>query len=259
VAPECATLDIPPHEHHARMRLTHAELTASRGVRDGLQWTLRIPYDVKDQRIRYTTLGGGAPFTPPYGDIHHRTETLTGIGDPSLTFDWERGDFLLLAGTTIPLGRIEPNPVVAGREGRKHEHLQFGSGTFEPRGGAQWAAPLGAAMLFVRAEARLSLYENREGFRAPTTAVWSAGPSFRLAGIDIDPRLDGQYQTVGRWRGEVDEGSGFQNGGARLQLSFRAGPYTLTPGVYRELWSHGFTGESFRQGTTWSLSVTRIY
>lgn len=246
------------------MRLTHAELTASRGVRDGVQWTLRLPYDVKDQRIRYTTLGG-APFTPPYGDIHHRTERLTGLGDPSLTLDWQQRDFLLTAGTTIPLGHIEPNPIVAGREGRRHEHLQFGSGTFEPRVGVQYAAPVGDrdVTLFARAETRLSLYENREGFRPPTTVIWSAGPSFRTSlfgrSIGVDPRLDGQYQTIGRWRGEIDEGSGFQNGGLRVQLSLPVGSFTLTPGIYRELWSHGFTGESFRQGTTWSVGVTRVY
>ena len=31
---------------------------------------------------------GGAPFTPPYGDIHHRTETLRGVSDPSIGIEW---------------------------------------------------------------------------------------------------------------------------------------------------------------------------
>ena len=63
------------------------------------------------------------------------------------------------------------------------------------------------------------MYENRNGYRAPTTFTWSLGPSFRAGRISITPRLDGQYQTLGRWSGVVDEGSGFEDGGARLQIS----------------------------------------
>ena len=53
------------------------------GVKAGLLLSLRVPYDVKDQRIDYRTLDG-EPFAPPYGDIHHRTERLDGFGDGEL-------------------------------------------------------------------------------------------------------------------------------------------------------------------------------
>jgi hypothetical protein len=255
VAPECATMIIPPHEHHVRLGLTHYELDAQYGLGGNLQLSLQLPYDDKAMRVRYTTLEG-APFTPPYGDIHHRTETLRGISDPSLMLDVAAGDrWMFGVGTTFPAGHIEPDPIVLGREGKTHEHIQFGSGTFEPRLAAQYAD----GRLFARAEARLSVYENRYGFRAPASFSWSAGPSFRAGPVSIAPRITGQYQTIGRWSGEIDEGSGFQNGGLRLQLGFPAGSFTLAPSVYRELWSHGFTGESFRQGTTWSLAVSKTF
>ena len=248
-------MTIPPHEHHVRLGLTHSELDAQYGLGENVQLSLQLPYDVKAMRVRYTTLDG-APFTPPYGDIHHRTETLRGISDPSVLVDYAPHDrWLLGVGTTIPIGHIEPDPIELGREGKRHEHIQFGSGTFEPRFAAQYAD----SHFVARAEARLSLYENREGFRAPSTYSWSIGPSFRAGIFSIAPRVTGQYQTIGRWSGEIDEGSGFQNGGARLQVAFPAGSLTLAPSVYRELWSHGFSGESFRQGTTWSLAVSKTF
>jgi len=235
--------------HHAGLALTHTELSADYGLRENMQLSLRLPYDVKTMTVRYTTLDG-APFVPPYGDIHHRNETLTGFSDASLDLDTARGnDWIFGIGTTLPIGHIVPDPIVLGREGITHEHIQFGSGTFEPRLAAQWSH----GHLFARTEAKLSLYENREGYRAPTTLIWSAGPTFRAGMVSIDPRIDGQFQTVGRWSGVVDEGTGFRNGGARLQLSMPWRGVTIAPSVYLELWSHGLDGQSFRQKTTYAL------
>jgi hypothetical protein len=255
VAPECATTFIPPHKHVVTLGLTHLELSADYGIGHGAQLTLRMPYDMKAMRVRYTTLDGG-PFTPPYGDIHHRTETLTGISDPSLGIDWSpRKDWLFGLGTTLPVGHIVPDPIALGREGKTHEHIQFGSGTFEPRLSAQWTKDL----FFSRAEAKLSVYENRNGYRAPTTFTWAAGRSFRAGRISITPSLDGQYQTLGRWSGVVDEGSGFEDAGARLQISIPWRGFVISPGVYHQLWSRGFDGQTFRQKSTWSLSVMRLF
>lgn len=260
VAPECATTDIPPHRHVVRLNLNHYELGASYGLRERMQFSLRLPYDIKDQHVHYTTLAG-APYTPPYGDIHHRTETLTGVSDPSMSIEWSpQSSWLLGFGTTLPFGHIVPDPIVLGREGKKHEHLQFGSGTFEPRLSAQWVHRSSTLSWIASGEAKLSLYENREGYRGPTTLIWSAGPSIRAGRFSIDPRLDGQYQTLGRWSGEVDEGSGFNAGGIRLGISLPpVGSLLIAPGVYRELWSHGQDGQTFHQGTTWSLSLTRTF
>jgi len=234
-----------------RVGLTHYETTFAYGLRDGVQVSLRLPYDVKAQRVRYTTLDG-APFTPPYGDIHHRTETLRGISDATLMFDRAfRDHWTFGAGTTLPIGHTVPDPVLLGREGLKHEHIQFGTGTFEPVIAAQFAT----AKFFARTETRVSAYESSKGYKGPSTLVWSLGPSFRVRGMTIDPRLNGQHQTLGHWHGEEDEGSGFDNGGVRLQLSIPRGAFTIAPAVYHELWSHGLGGQTFRQSTTWSLSV----
>ena len=256
IAPECAVLFIPPHEHRVQLQLTHYELEAAYGIRENMQLSLRIPYDIKDMHVRYTTLDG-APFTPPYGDIHHRTETLSGISDPSLMLETSpRANWIFGIGTSIPIGHIEPDPIDLGRRGLEHQHIQFGSGTFMPRLAAQWSHRDYVA----RAEARFSLYENREGFRAPAIVQWSLGRSFRAGRVTIDPRLTGQYQSIGRWHGEIDEGSGTQSGGIRMQLSVPWRSITIAPGVHRELWNRSLHDEeTFHQPWTYSVVVSRMF
>ena len=258
VAPECAQTAIEPHMHRARLRLTHYDLAAAYGLRETLQLNLTLPYDVKAMQIRYTTLDGG-PFIPPYGDIHHRTETLTGISDAALGLEWRvRPQWVAGFGVSLPIGRTEPDPIVLGREGKTHEHIQFGSGTVQPRLSLEYTRP-GRVTWFGRTEARVSLYENDEGFRAPSALTWSLGPTTRVRRAGVDLRFEGQHQSVARWSGEMDEGTGFTNGGARVGLSIPIGPLQVAPSVYQELFSRGLHGETFEQGTTWSLALSRTF
>ncbi|HXG58115.1 MAG TPA: hypothetical protein VNL91_03760 [Thermoanaerobaculia bacterium] len=255
VAPECAVLAILPHRHHVEAGLTQYALSAQYGLRDGLQLSLRMPFDRKAMTVRYATLEGSV-YAPPYGDIHHRTETLSGLSDPMLLVEWSpHPSWILSGGSTFPAGKTEPDPVMLGMQGIRHQHIQFGSGTYQPKLALQWARP-GAVSFVARGEATLSLYESGEGFRAPSVFAMNAGPSFRLGRMGIDPRIEGQVQTLGRWNGVVDEGTGFRNGGVRFGISLPARDLVVTTAIYRELWSRGLDQESFRQGTTWSLGLT---
>jgi hypothetical protein len=179
------------------------------------------------------------------------------VSDLSLTMDVSpHADWMFGIGTTIPIGHIEPDPIDLGRRGITHQHIQFGSGTFQPKVSAQWSR----RSFIARAEARLSLYENREGFRAPTILSWSLGPSIRAGRVTFDPRVTGQYQTIGRWHGEIDENSGFHNGGVRLQASAPWRSIVIAPAVHRELWNRSLHHEeTFRQPWTWSLMLSRVY
>jgi hypothetical protein len=227
---------------------------------------LRVPYDIKDQRVRYTTLTG-EPFVPPYGDIHHRTETLRGISDGDLLLLWapktngaSRWHFGL--GTTLPLGHTVPDPIQLGREGKKHEHLQFGIGVFAPEVEIAWSRPVSKAIASAMVQATVPLTTNSRGFRAPKNIRWSVGPSSSLGRVNVALSLAGQYQAIGRWHGEADEGTGFSNGGMRLQLSTTMGGVMLTPSVYRELYSHGLNTaehETFSQGTTLAVTISRLF
>jgi len=230
--------------HDVTVGVTHAETLVDYGLRGGMQLSLRVPYDVKAQRVRYTTLDG-APYTPPYGDIHHRTETLRGISDPSLMVDWSLQQWMLGIGTTIPLGHTVEDPARLGLLGLKHEHIQFGSGTFEPKLLAQWSN----ARLFARAEGTVPLYESSKGYKPPYVLAWSTGPTFR----NVTLMLDGQHQTVAHWHGLSDEGTGFDAGGVRMMIAIPFHGVTITPAIYHELWSHGFDEQTFHQRTTISI------
>ncbi len=260
VAPECASFTIPDHRHVVTLDLFHTELVADYGATGGLTASLRVPYDLKAQKVRYTDLAG-EPYAPPYGDIHHRTETLRGVSDGQLTALFSLGGSVQVgAGLSIPLGRTEQNPIELGRQGRKHEHIQFGSGTFDPLVSAVWSLPVGPLVVAASADAQVPLYANAKGYRAPATVRYSVGPSLPIGTTGLALQYAGQYQSLGRWNGEEDEGTGFHNGGIFLRASFLPWKgFRVSPGVYRELYSKSLSDESFRQGTTWSLTLTRFF
>lgn len=262
VAPECASIPIEPHRHDVTHDVFHYELRADYGLRDGLQLSVGIPWDLKDIEVRYSTLDGG-DFDPPYGDIHHRSESLSGLSDPELMLHYDlpsaAGSWQLGAGLTLPLGEVSENPIRLGIEGREHQHTQFGSGTVNPRLAVRWTRPLGRGLMTAYGDARVSAWSSDDGYRAPSVLRWSAGPSFSVGRVGITPLLVGQYQTYGRWDGVIEEGTGFHNGGLRVQAAFPLNPdWIVVPSVYSELYSNGFSDEGFSQSTTWSLSITHF-
>jgi hypothetical protein len=267
VAPaECAVEPIPPHRHVIRLNLYYADLFAAYGLGANSQVSLRVPYDVKDQHVRYATLDG-SPFVPPYGDIHHRTETLWGVSDADLLY-WKVPALLqgaasgvtIAIGTTLPIGKTVPDPVRLGLEGKKHEHLQFGSGTFDPKLVVSAYQRSGRFLIGEAVEARLPVYESPGGYRPPINLQWGLGPSALLGRWSVSLQYLGQYQTVGKWHGLEDEGTGFVSGGGILRGTYLATPkLTLFAGVYQEIFSHGSSGQTFHQGTTVSFGITRIF
>jgi len=268
VAPECATIAIPDHEHHVRLALFHTELLADFGATEKMTLSFRLPYDVKDQHVRYTTLDG-EPYVPPYGDIHHRTETLRGIGDAQLGALFPLGGRFfggtvqVGAGISIPLGHTVENPIVLGREGKTHEHIQFGTGTVDPLLSLLWTLPVpdaGGLAVTAAADAQIPLYENSHGFRAPISIRYAVGPNLPFGSTGVALQFAGQYQSIGKWDGEQDEGTGFHNGGVFLRASFLPWKgWRVSPAVYREVYSKSLSDESFKQGTTYSLTVTRFF
>lgn len=89
---------------------------------------------------------------------------------------------------------------------------------------------------------------------------WSVGPSLPIGTTGVAAQLAGQYQSIGKWNGEVDEGTGFHNAGVFLRASFLlAAGVRITPGVCREIYSESISDESFRQGTSYSLVLSRFF
>jgi hypothetical protein len=142
--------------------------------------------------------------------VHHRDETLAGIADPWLLGRWGRrlGDFLLVlrAGVSLPLGRTVPNPFALGDLGLRHQHIQFGTGTFDPVVGFQLSRAIGTAQLAAYGQGQASLYENRHGFRGPARLFGGVQGTHRLFGtLTGGLGVDVLYEGAERWDGLIQQ------------------------------------------------------
>jgi hypothetical protein len=241
---------IPDHMHHVGVTMANVTLAGSFGLGRGLAIEARVPVDVKRLRVRYTTLHD-EPYDPPYRNIHHRNETLSGPGDPRLGLRWDRGlgarwQIGFALGTTIPLGDTVEDPNPLAKESLPHQHMQIGSGTFDPvvEATAAWRPGdrLGA---YARLDARLPLYESGKGYRAGTAVDVAAGPGLRLGHHHFGFVMLGlSHAGEETWDGVTNESSG------RSALRLIAGSHValghrlqLGAVVQGELWSRAVGGE----------------
>lgn len=150
------------------------------------------------------------PITLADGSIHHREETLLRPGDAWLALHGARlsGAWTLAGrlGVSLPLGRTEQNPFALGRAGLAHQHLQFGTGTWNPVVGLGAGRAVGRLKLSLTTLSQFVLAENRHGYRAgdrhsasllahrPLSGGWHA-----LAGLDLSRE---QSET---WDGRREE------------------------------------------------------
>ncbi len=168
IGPICNVRQEPPQVHD--QRLTVAELRASidRAVDDVFAVEFQLPVRMVVSGITYKRLDG-TPFEPDYVNIHHRDETLFGLGDPWAVAraSFGLGPLVAMArvGATIPLGSTVPDPFKLGDNGLAHQHVQFGTGIFQPIVGVAAAHLSGGWRVRGHALAILGLYDNRYGYR----------------------------------------------------------------------------------------------
>jgi hypothetical protein len=157
-----------------------------RGLVAGVGLELHAPLRLVRDRIRYQDFER-QPYTPPLPDFHHRNETLVRVGDPWLALILGSSSGALSwgarTGVSMPLGRTEENPFELGHHGLPHQHIQFGTGTWDPVFTGFAASRFGALTLQAQANVRLALAQNRHGYRAGdrysvsmlVARDWSAG------------------------------------------------------------------------------------
>jgi hypothetical protein len=132
--------------------------------------------------IRHTIIEAG--FSDANGDplpgfesIHHRTETLFGIGDMGVGLSYTvllpsqdlPMSVSISLGATLPSGDIEPDPFKAGEVGQEHQHIFFGTGTVNPMFGLDLSYDLGPLRLHSSTRADVPISSNQEGYTAPAT------------------------------------------------------------------------------------------
>lgn len=171
--------------HVQTLTLSQASLNAAVGISRRVGVEAVVPFRHVISRIRFLD-ADRRPLDRPQGDIHHRNETLVGIEDPWLMLHAgaPRGAWTLAgrAGLTIPLGRTEPDPFALGDLGLPHQHIQFGTGTWDPILGAAAGRRFGEVAFTVTTLARFVLGQNSHAHQAGHRYYAEATVSRRLAG-----------------------------------------------------------------------------
>ena len=234
IAPRtCATQPIPDHLHDQGITLLRLEPGVTAGLSKGFQVSFHLPVDLKVSTIDYR-LEDGSVFDPPYGDVHHRNETLFGLGDARVMARWSGqipASPLLLGfalGAALPTGKTEEDPFVASSREETHQHLQFGNGTVDPLASILLILTGPDVGLLATANGRFPLYANSKGYRGPRLIDVSVGPTLRLA----EPLRAVQLQLTGTfewaspelWGGLPGENSGMWAVSTRLGLSWNITP-----------------------------------
>lgn len=210
--PLCATDPFPPHLHDQSLYWARATLTGAAGLGRGWQLQGSVGLDLKVTTIAYTTLDG-APYDPPYGDLHHRNETLFGLADGAMGArkDLRAGALRVgvSGGTTLPFGRTEADPFALTAEGKPHQHFQRGTGVFTPTAALDVAAGTGPVTATAWLDGRAPPYANGEGYRPGPSAAVGIGPVWApVRGLRLVPALEASAAGVDHWSAAVAPGSG---------------------------------------------------
>lgn len=142
--------------------------------------------------------------------IHHRDETVAGLGDLTLTTrtglvlptDVPGWTLDLRAGVTLPTGRTEPDPFALAAEGRQHQHIFFGNGTVDPVVGLDTNLAFEKWRLLGYGIARAPLYASRRGYRGSTIVTGGVGAQ---SGFGLDRwsfllQQEVYFETPAKWR-----------------------------------------------------------
>lgn len=214
-------------------------MTASLGVE------VQVPLRLVHASIEYTT-PDRQPYEPLNPGIHHRDETLFGLGDPWLLGRWagQLGGLMVSAraGFSIPLGSTEPNPFVLGDSGTRHQHIQFGSGTFEPILAVDFSKPLGPWLYLAYAQGQMALYENGHGFQSGMKTSGGVQAGRRIwRTVTGALGLETLHEGPERWDGKIRQDGSLGRTEVLLTLSlvqaFRTGSLGLSARVpvYRDI------------------------
>ena len=203
IGPICAERDEPPQLHDQDFTIVELRVTGTYAVSDELAVELQVPFRISDTAIQFRRLDGTA-FEPDYENIHHRNETLVGPGDPWLLGVLQGRAWRAKAGLSLPIGNTEENPFALGEMGLPHQHIQFGTGTFNPLLGVELRHRVGNVDLRAHGQGMFVLYENDEGYRAGHRLGGGVEGRWRFgerasAGLMVDV-INEQPE---RWNGEI--------------------------------------------------------
>jgi hypothetical protein len=203
---DCQEVPVQPAYMHDQS-LYPVELRASveYGMTDLLGLELQLPLRVVTTTIEYTT-PEGAPYQPLDRDVHHRDEVVAGPADPWLLMRIGHSfDGVWLAarpGVTLPLGNTEEDPFELGDQGLEHQHIQLGTGTFDPVLVLEASIPLSDLQLQLFVQGVVPLYENSHGYRAPWRVNGGSAVIAKLVdSLSGKLGLEAMHEAEEHWQG----------------------------------------------------------
>jgi thiol-disulfide isomerase/thioredoxin len=215
IGPICAVRNEPPQQHHTTLWLTELRLLAEYGLLKNFALQGALPVRIIGTKTVFTDLAGN-PIELDYENIHHRNEVLVGARDLQL-YAHLAGKFLGLQasvrfGLSLPIGKVQENPYALGALGLPHEHIQFGTGTFDPLFGLDVSKDFGPWSLADFAQTQVPLYEGPKGYQAGAraTAGLVVNSGLGLSGTSFRLGFSGYHEWPERWNGEVPTEDGNQ-------------------------------------------------
>lgn len=202
--------------HDQDLLISEARLSLEAGLaqRGAVRWglSLMVPVRVIGTQIRYLDERGAEVQLLRPG-IHHRNETVRGLGDPMVLgvgsvslAAWRLSG---RAGFTVPLGRTEEDPFQRGDQGLAHQHIQLGTGAVSPVLGAEVARRWGDWRFGAFALTQQALYENAKGYQAGDRYAGGVVASRALgARWSVRGGVEAQGETAERWGGTVHTDDG---------------------------------------------------
>ena len=206
----CQEVPVQPRfVHDQDIQPVELRAVAELGLTRSLGLEVQVPFRVTRTAIRYADLSG-RPYQPLDPEVHHRNETMAGLGDPWLLGRWGRSllgtAVTVRGGVSIPVGSTEEDPFALGDQGKRHQHIQFGNGTFDPLAMADASRTIGRFDLSAYAQAQLTVYENSKGFKAGDRYFTGlqAG-TLAIERVTVALGLDVMAERPERWGGEVQQ------------------------------------------------------
>lgn len=227
----------PLHDHQVLLAPVELGLSGEWAFDD--RWGVEASLPVRSvwASVSYQT-PDGADYVPLDADVHHRDERVSGLADGRLMARYSRsvaGVWVAArVGSTVPLGATEEDPFSAGGQGKRHQHIQPGSGAFEPV--VSLDATWGGISQQTTAYATLQqpLYANDKGYEAGRRLLagaqvgWKAAPDLLLSLIgEVGHEGGDQWQGVAR----SDGMTGLTEVSTGASLLWRSEAVTLTAAV----------------------------
>jgi hypothetical protein len=191
--------------HDQNMYPVELRASLEYSMTDLLGLELQVPFRMIVTTIEYRT-PEGEPYEPLDADVHHRDEVVAGPADPWLLLRIGHSfDGVWLAarpGFTVPLGSTEEDPFELGDEGLRHQHIQLGTGTFDPVLVLEASVPIADMQLQLYVQGVLPLYESSHGYRAPWRVSGGSAAVVKLVeSLSGKLGLEAMHEAEEHWQG----------------------------------------------------------